>query len=94
MENKADILSVDYKKDFPLLQSVDIAYLDNAATAQRPACVLEAEEEFYRIHNANPLRGLYNLAMEATDVYEDARIAVSSQVNDKYICQNDKKVCH
>lgn len=85
MENNTDILSVDYKKDFPLLSAVDVAYLDNAATAQRPACVIEAEEEFYKRHNANPLRGLYNLAMEATDAYEDARVAVQKFFNAKYM---------
>ena len=34
----------DYKKDFPLLKNSQVAYLDNAATAQRPQAVLEAEE--------------------------------------------------
>ena len=37
----------DYKKDFPLLMNRSIAYLDNAATEQRPASVLEAEKNFY-----------------------------------------------
>ena len=49
----------DYKKDFPLLMNRSIAYLDNAATEQRPASVLEAEKNFYEKYNANPLRGLY-----------------------------------
>ena len=53
----------DYKKDFPLLAESDIAYLDNAATEQRPACVLDAEREFYERWNANPLRGLYELGV-------------------------------
>ena len=63
----------DYKKDFPLLAESDIAYLDNAATEQRPACVLDAEREFYERWNANPLRGLYELGVEATEQYEHAR---------------------
>ncbi len=67
----------DYKKDFPLLRDRDIAYLDNAATEQRPQAVLDAVEEFYRAHNANPLRGLYDLAIEATDAYEAARSTVA-----------------
>ena len=37
---------VDYKKDFPLLMQQDVAYLDSAATAQRPASVLQAEKKF------------------------------------------------
>lgn len=36
-----------YRKDFPLLMAQDIAYLDNAATAQRPQCVLDAVNRFY-----------------------------------------------
>ena len=35
-----------YRDDFPLLNSLDVAYLDNAATAQRPQCVLDAVTEF------------------------------------------------
>jgi cysteine desulfurase/selenocysteine lyase len=83
MVNEKDLLAFDYKKDFPLLRDADVAYLDNAATAQRPACVIEAEKEFYLRHNANPLRGLYKLAMEATDAYEDARVAVQKFLNAK-----------
>lgn len=70
-----------FKKDFPLLMQSEIAYLDNAATAQRPAVVLKAEREFYEKYNANPLRGLYSLAMEATDRYEEARRTVSRFIN-------------
>lgn len=66
----------DYKKDFPLLKNSQVAYLDNAATAQRPQAVLEAEKSFYEKYNANPLRGLYELGMEATGCYEEAREAV------------------
>ena len=69
-------MAYDYKQDFPLLRAMDVAYVDNAATAQRPQCVLDAENDFYCRHNANPLRGLYPLSVEATDAYEDAREAV------------------
>lgn len=62
-----------YRKDFPLLTAQDIAYLDNAATAQRPQCVLDAVRRFYCEQNANPLRGLYPLSIAATDAYENAR---------------------
>lgn len=79
-----DILAVDYKKDFPLLAEAGVAYLDNSATSQRPLCVVEAERDFYLKHNANPLRGLYRLAMEATDAYEEAREAVRGFINAKY----------
>lgn len=76
----------DYKKDFPLLASIGKPentviqhgwiYIDNAATSQRPQCVLDAETEFYQKYNANPLRGNYPLSVEATEHYEDARKAV------------------
>ena len=72
-----------YRDDFPLLNNLDIAYLDNAATAQRPQCVLDAEAEFYKTHNANPLRGLYPLSIAATDDYENAREAVRAFLNAK-----------
>ena len=48
----------EIRKDFPLLMSNDVIYLDTAATSQKPVCVLEAEREFYEKYNANPLRGL------------------------------------
>ena len=48
----------DYKADFPLLMQDPTIYIDNAATTQRPGCVLDAEREFYEKHNANPLRGI------------------------------------
>ena len=70
-------MSTNYKADFPLLAQRDVAYLDSAATAQRPQCVLDAEREFYTRHNANPLRGLYPLSIEATDALESARAAVA-----------------
>lgn len=66
----------DYKQDFPIFQHTGVAYIDNAATAQRPQCVLDAVADFYRCHNANPLRGLYPLSVEATDIYEQARETV------------------
>ncbi len=72
----ADYRENPYRKDFPLLLEEKAAYLDNAATAQRPVCVMEAEKQFYEHSNANPLRGLYELSMAATDAYEDARETV------------------
>ena len=66
----------DYRSDFPLIVNSRIAYLDNAATAQRPQCVIDAESDFYLRHNANPMRGLYELSIEATDIYENARETV------------------
>lgn len=66
----------DYRNDFPLLMQNKIIYIDNAATSQRPQCVIDAGGDFYKNYNANPLRGLYSLSVEATEVYENAREAV------------------
>lgn len=66
----------DYRNDFPLLMQNKIIYIDNAATSQRPQCVIDAEGDFYKNYNANPLRGLYSLSVEATEAYENAREAV------------------
>ena len=69
------------RKDFPLLQQMDTIYLDNAATAQRPSCVLAAVQEFYEQKNANPLRGFYPLSLEATESYQEARKTVQEFIH-------------
>lgn len=72
--NGVDIEANPYKKDFPLFgRHSEVAFLDSAATAQRPAAVLDAQREFYETMNANPLRGLYELSYEATNAINDAR---------------------
>ncbi len=73
------IASNPYKQDFPLLaKNPDIAFLDSAATAQRPAAVLDAERTFYETMNANPLRGLYRLSVAATEAIERSRAHIAS----------------
>ena len=68
-----------YKADFPLLAgSPDLAFLDSAATAQRPAAVLDAQRRFYETMNANPLRGLYRLSVEATEAIAQTRDKVAA----------------
>lgn len=70
------------REDFPLLQKYpEAAYLDNAATTQKPRCVIEAVRRFYEESNANPLRGLYDLSQKATDAYENARETVRRFIN-------------
>lgn len=72
----------EIRKEFPLIFShPEIAYLDSAATAQRPRSVIEAERQFYLEDNANPMRGLYSLSRRATDIYEDARETVRAFLN-------------
>ena len=73
-EQLASIADNPYKADFPLLaKHPELAFLDSAATAQRPEPVLAAERTFYETMNANPLRGLYRLSVEATASIEAAR---------------------
>ena len=76
-----DIETNPYKGQFPLFQQhPEIAFLDSAATAQRPACVLDAERDFYQRMNANPLRGLYSLSVEATDAIAKVRQQIADPV--------------
>lgn len=66
------------KADFPIFQSGNFFYLDNAATTQKPYTVLEAMKHYYEAENANPLRGLYELSLKATEAYERARVTVQN----------------
>ena len=76
-----DITANPFKTDFPLLaNNPDLAFLDSAATAQRPACVLDAQREFYETMNANPLRGLYRLSVEATQAIDRARDHIARHI--------------
>ena len=73
--------STSFKNDFPLLdQHPDLAFLDSAATAQRPSCVLNAQRDFYEKMNANPLRGLYSLSVEATEAIARVRTQIAKLI--------------
>ena len=75
------------RKDFPLLSSEEnrnLIYFDNAATTQRPSCVIDAVAGFYKSANANPLRGLYKLSVKATDAYEESRKTTADFLNAEY----------
>ena len=72
-----------WRKDFPILQDERCSYLDNAATSQKPRAVLDAVRSFYENVNSNPLRGLYEWSVAATDALEDARKAVASFIGAK-----------
>lgn len=69
------------RADFPILARNDhghpIAYLDSAATSQKPRSVIASEEAYYARSNANVHRGVYELSVEATDAYEAARAKVA-----------------
>ena len=73
--------SEEIKKDFPIFNNRDVVYLDSGATSQRPSCVIDAIDEFYKNKNANPHRGAYELSIEATDVYETTRDKIANFIN-------------
>lgn len=74
----------NFKKDFPIFENKDIAYLDSGATTQKPTIVLEAIEKFYKNENANPHRGAYGLSIEATEIYENTRDKIAKFINAKH----------
>ena len=71
------------RKDFPIFDRTirdgkRLVYLDSGATSQKPQSVIDAESDFYRLHNAAVHRGAHQLAKEATDIYEGAREIVAN----------------
>ncbi len=71
------------RKDFPIFERTirdgkKLVYLDSGATSQKPLSVIEAESNFYKFHNAAVHRGAHQLAEEATDAYESARLKVAA----------------
>ncbi|MHA2610167.1 MAG: aminotransferase class V-fold PLP-dependent enzyme [bacterium JZ-2024 1] len=73
------------RKDFPILNRTingkRLIYLDNAATTQKPRCVLEAVLKFYQESYANIHRGIHTLSEEATQLYEQAHKAVADFIH-------------
>ena len=74
---------MNFKKEFPILQERKISYLDSGATTQKPQCVIDAIESYYKECNANPHRGAYSLSIEATEKYESTREKVAKFINAK-----------
>lgn len=76
------------RKDFPIFQRTirdgkRLVYLDSGATSQKPLSVIEAESDFYKFHNAAVHRGAHQLAEEATDAFEGARLKVAQFIGAK-----------
>lgn len=82
----AEVLRI--RNDFPVLNQLvngqPLVYLDSGATSQNPLSVIEAEQEFYEQRNAAVHRGAHHLAVEATEVFEDARQTVADFVGADY----------
>ena len=75
-----------FRADFPALQQdiyedTPLAYLDNAATSQKPEVVIDRLERFYRHENSNVHRGVHRLSQDATDAYESARESMATFIN-------------
>ena len=73
------------REDFPILRrrvhGKPLVYLDNAATSQKPQCVIDCEARYYCELNANIHRGVHSLSQQATDAYEAARDTVRRFIN-------------
>lgn len=84
--NTLNIESV--RSQFPILQKVingkPLIYFDNAATSQKPECVIDAITDYYRRYNANIHRGVYTLSAEASELYDNARNKVCKFINAAY----------
>ncbi len=71
-------MNTDYRRDFPLLlqqesSGLPLAYLDNAATTQKPRQVIDAVRAYYETFNANPHRGAYSISVRVTEAFEEVR---------------------
>lgn len=77
---------IEVRKDFPIFTRTirdgkRLVYLDSGATAQKPQVVIDAEMDFYQMHNAAVHRGAHQLAEEATDLFEGARSKVAAFIS-------------
>ena len=76
------------KEDFPIFSRMingrPLVYLDNAATTQKPACVIDAMSDYYSSSNANVHRAVHTLAGEATEGYEACRKMLKKRFNSRY----------
>lgn len=84
-EQRATFKVERVRADFPILQQQvnghPLVYLDNAATTQKPECVIQALVDYYRRDNSNVHRGAHTLADRATAAFEDARRKVARLLN-------------
>ena len=72
----------EIRKDFPFFKiNPDIVYFDNAATTQKPKCVIDRLNNYYSTYNSNVHRGIYKIAEQATHEFESTRDAVASFIN-------------
>ncbi len=82
---KAKTLGFDphrVKRDFPIFaNNPGLVFLDSAASAQKPAVVIDRVSNFYRTDYANVHRGVYRLSAASSEQYENARARVARYLN-------------
>ena len=80
---KFDVYEI--RKDFPILGTYPngkpLIYLDNAATSQKPASVINAITDYYSNYNANIHRGVYSISIKASEAYDNARKKIKEFIN-------------
>jgi cysteine desulfurase/selenocysteine lyase len=85
MTSTLDVAKI--RADFPILQrrvhDKPLIFLDSAASSQKPACVIDAMDDYYRTTHANVHRGVHTLSEEATELYEGARKKIAKFINAK-----------
>lgn len=72
---------MSYKDEFPILKNIDMHYLDNAATSQKPAMVINSLSEYYRTSNGNAGRGSHDMAIKSEQIIESCRKKVADFLN-------------
>ena len=83
MKHSAEMDITHIKKQFPIFKNNELIYLDSAASAQKPLCVIEAIKSLYSNHYSNINRGVYKLSQILTDKYENSRDIVRNFLNAK-----------
>lgn len=82
-ETRLDVEAI--KRDFPILSTKmsgkPLVYLDSAATSQKPIQVIDAITEYYKKYNANIHRGIYEIAEEATQKYEESKLKIAKMIS-------------
>jgi cysteine desulfurase / selenocysteine lyase len=74
-----------FRQQFPILESLvnkqPLVYFDNAATTQKPQCVIDSQKDYYLTSNANVHRASHALSAKATSAYEKSRRSVKEFIN-------------
>ena len=83
MKHSAEMDITHIKKQFPIFKNNELIYLDSAASAQKPLCVIESIKSLYSNHYSNINRGVYKLSQILTDKYENSRDIVKNFLNAK-----------